>query len=116
MEDLDNVMQRRVNTNCEWFHRPDFALSELSGSVVSNWEYVKKNLGTIGSPKILSKLSDHMEAFVEPLTRVNSKNPALFDNVENDFKKVFNFMDQGNKNLSSRVVNSFMEDARKLGS
>ena len=33
-------------------HRPDFAIFELSGNVVSNWEYVKKNLGSIGSPKI----------------------------------------------------------------
>ena len=38
------------------------------------------------------------------------------ENAENDLGKVFDVMDEGNRNISSRVVNSFMEEARKLGS
>ena len=116
-EDLDNVMQRRVsNTNCEWFHRPDYAVSEMSASVVNNWKYVQENLGKMAKSKVLAKLDKHMKVLTKPLSKLNSKDSTSSKNPEQDLNDVFYFMEDSKANVSGKVVSAFMEEARHVGS
>ena len=110
-------MERRISsTNCEWFHRPDYALSEMSASVVNNWKYVQENLGKMVSSKVLAKLDKHMKILTKPLSKLNSTDSNISKNPEQDLNDVFSFMEDSKANVSGKVVNSFMEEARHVGS
>ena len=110
-------MQRRIsNTNCEWFHRPDYAISEMSASVVNNWKYVQENLGKMATSKVLAKLDKHMKVLTKPLSKLNSKDINSSKNPEQDLNDLFAFMKDSKANVSGKVVSAFMEEARHVGS
>ena len=107
-------MGRISDQNCEWFHRPDFAVSELSSSIVENWNYIVKSLPSFRSKNVLEKVKRHMAKIVEPLKCVNTKDSTQLKQPKDNFKKIFNFMLATDSNRSSKVVSGFMEEARKL--
>ena len=57
-----------------------------------------------------------MNVLMKPLSRLNAKNSNLSKHPEQDLNNVFQFMEDSKSNLSGKVVNAFMEEARHVGS
>ena len=55
-----------------------------------------------------------MNVLMKPLSRL--KNSNLSKHPEQDLNDVFQFMEDSKSNLSGKVVNEFMEEARHIGS
>ena len=88
----------------------------MSASVVNNWKYVQENLGKMASSKVLAKLDKHMKILTKPLSKLNSTDSNFSKNPEQDLNDVFSFMEDSKANVSGKVVNAFMEEARHVGS
>ena len=88
----------------------------MSARVVNNWKYVQENLGKMASSKVLAKLDKHMKILTKPLSKLNSTDSNISKNPEQDLNDVFSFMEDSKANVSGKVVNAFMEEARHVGS
>ncbi len=96
---------------CEWFRRPDFAMSETAATLSLNLETIKDAKDDILQAQTTEVITDSYQHLTESLKRLNSKDEDKQSPDKNDIKKMLRLALKEDKKLDEALDKAYEASA-----